>query len=219
MQIRILIADDHSLSRKGIQSLLQEDKQFRIIGEATNGQEALEKAKMLLPDLILMDINMPKLSGLDATRQIKEQFPQIKIVMLSVSDDIQDFFEAMKNGAQGYLLKNMDTEYWSDYLVSVVAGEKTIPRPLASRILAEFSEKNSNSDTVDSSVLSAREKDVLLLVSQGFTNKEIGGKIYISESTVKNHIRNMTEKLHLRNRSQLTAFAFRHQIIKPQLSK
>jgi DNA-binding NarL/FixJ family response regulator len=183
---------------------------FEIIGEATNGQEALAKAKELMPDLILMDIRMPGGSGLEATRLIKEEMPYVKIVILSVSDDVQDFFEAIKKGAQGYLLKNMEPEYWLDYIISIVQGEAPISREVASKILQEFSIQKTDAS---GSKLSEREKEVLQLVSQGLGNKEIGKVLFITESTVKNHLRNILDKLHLQNRMQLIAFAYKNGLI------
>jgi DNA-binding NarL/FixJ family response regulator len=210
MSIKVLVVDDHLLSRRGIISILAAHVMFEIIGEATNGQEALEKARELMPDLILMDIRMPGGSGLEATRLIKEEMPYVKIVILSVSDDVQDFFEAIKKGAQGYLLKNMEPEYWLDYIISIVQGEAPISRELASKILQEFSIQKVN---ISGGKLSEREKEVLQLVSQGLGNKEIGKELYISESTVKNHLRNILDKLHLQNRMQLIAFAYKNGLI------
>ncbi len=207
MTTKVLVVDDHLLSRKGIASILSAHPMFEIVGEATDGLEAIEKAKALMPDLILMDIKMPNGSGLDATRRIKEEMPYVIIVILSVSDDVQDFFEAIKFGAQGYLLKNMEPEYWLDYLISIVQGEAPISRVLASKILQEFS--LSKDDLIDHK-LSEREKEVVQLVSQGLSNKDIGAKLYISESTVKNHLRNILAKLHLQNRVQLVAFAYKN---------
>jgi DNA-binding NarL/FixJ family response regulator len=214
MPIRVLIVDDHTLSRRGIVSILSDNENFQVVGEAVDGEESLAKAESLQPDLILMDIRMPGQSGLEATRSIKNRFPQIKIVILSVSDDAQDFFEAIKNGAQGYLLKNMDTTYWIDYLMNIAKGEAPIPRNIASKILEEFSRHPYEQPQVESELLTIREKEVLLHVSNGLSNKEIGESIYISESTVKNHMRNIMEKLHLHSRSQLIAFAYKNRMIK-----
>jgi DNA-binding NarL/FixJ family response regulator len=205
--IKVLIVDDHFLSRKGIASILAANPLFEIIGEATNGTEALARAKQLIPDLILMDIRMPDGNGLEATRLIKAAMPQIKIIILSVSDDVQDFFEAIKLGAQGYLLKNMEPEYWLDYIVSIVQGEAPISRVLAAKILQEFS---GQKPAVPDNKLSDREKEVLQLISQGLGNKEISEKLFISESTVKNHLRSILDKLHLQNRMQLIAFAYKN---------
>jgi len=210
MTVKVLVVDDHLLSRKGIVSILSAHPMFEIVGEAVNGQEALKKAKALMPDLILMDIQMPVLSGLEATRLIKEEMPYVKIVILSVSDDAQDFFEAIKKGAQGYLLKNMEPECWLDYIAGIVQGEAPISRTLASKILQEFSIHKAD---ISGNKLSDRENEVLLLVSQGLTNKDIAEKLYISESTVKNHLRNILAKLHLQNRMQLIAFAYKNGLI------
>ncbi|MEA4924575.1 MAG: response regulator transcription factor [Syntrophomonadaceae bacterium] len=207
MTTKVLVVDDHLLSRKGIASILSTHPMFEIVGEATDGLEAIEKAKALMPDLILMDIRMPNGSGLDATRRIKAEMPYVIIVILSVSDDVQDFFEAIKFGAQGYLLKNMEPEYWLDYLVSIIQGEAPISRVLASKILQEFSLPK---DDLIGHKLSEREKEVVQLVSQGLSNKAIGEKLHISENTVKNHLRNILAKLHLQNRVQLVAFAYKN---------
>ena len=210
MNIKVLIVDDHFLSRRGIVSILSANPIFEIVGEATNGIEAVEKATQLMPELILMDIRMPDGDGLEATEKIKSAMPHIKIIMLSVSDDVQDFFEAIKRGAQGYLLKNMEPEYWLDYIVSIAQGEVPISRVLASKILQEFS---GQKQVVLDSRLSEREKEVLQLISQGLSNREISETLYISESTVKNHLRNILDKLHLQNRMQLIAFAYKNGMV------
>jgi len=207
---KVLVVDDHLLSRKGIISILQANPMFEVIGEAKNGQEAFEKAKEWMPDLILMDIRMPDGNGLEATRLIKEEMPYVKIVILSVSDDVQDFFEAIKYGAQGYLLKNMEPEHWIDYITSIVRGEAPISRPLTNKILHEFSLQK---DEVSGNNLSDRETELLHLVAEGLSNKEIGEKLHISESTVKNHLRNILAKLHLKNRMQLIAYAYKNGLL------
>ncbi|MDR3348771.1 MAG: response regulator transcription factor [Acidaminococcales bacterium] len=213
MPVRTLIVDDHVLSRKGIASILGEHSEFLIIGEAANGQEAIEKAQSLLPDLILMDIGMPVLSGLEATKWIKAKLPQVRIVMLSVSDDAQDFFEAIKNGAQGYLLKNMDTSGWIEYLLGIAAGDAPVSRALADRILKEFNAAEKKPQK-EYHTLTEREREVLLSTGEGLSNKEIAHKLCISESTVKNHLRGIMEKLHLHNRMQLVVFAYKNNILK-----
>lgn len=210
MTIKVLIVDDHFLSRRGIASILSANPLFEIVGEATNGTEALEKAKQQMPDLILMDIRMPGGDGLKATGMIKSAMPHIKIIILSVSDDVQDFFEAIKLGAQGYLLKNMEPEYWLDYIISIAQGEAPISRILANKILQEFA---GQKQAVPDNNLSEREREVLQLISQGLGNKEISEKLYISESTVKNHLRNILDKLHLQNRMQLIAFAYKNGLV------
>ena len=210
MPITVLIVDDHLLSRKGIASILSANALFQIAGEATNGLEALEKAKELNPDLILMDIRMPDVGGLEATSMIKAALPHVKIIILSVSDDVQDFFEAIKRGAQGYLLKNMEPEYWVDYILSIAQGEVPISRALAAKILQEFAGRKQ---TIQDERLSEREKEVLQLISRGLGNREISEQLYISENTVKNHLRNILDKLHLQNRMQLIAFAYKNKLV------
>lgn len=210
MKIRALIVDDHFLSRKGIYSILSASSMFEIVGEATDGLDAVEKARELLPDLILMDIRMPVCGGLEATGRIKAILPQIKIIILSVSDDVQDFFEAIKSGAQGYLLKNLEPEYWLDYITSIALGEMPVSRALAGKILQEFA---APKPVVQDNRLSEREQEVLQLISDGLSNKEISINLFLSESTVKNHLRNILDKLNLQNRMQLIAFAYKNRLV------
>lgn len=205
-ETRVLIVDDHALSRKGIQSILAPEPRFRVVGEAADAFEALQKVEELRPDLILMDIRMPEVSGLEATRRIKAQHPQVIVVILSVSDDVGDFFEAIKSGAQGYLLKDMNPEQWIDYLRSVVGGDTPVSRELARQLLDEF--RSDPGAPGPEPMISERELEVLRKVAEGLSNREIGEELHIAESTVKNHLRNILEKLHLRNRAQLVAYAY-----------
>ncbi len=205
-ETRVLIVDDHTLSRKGIQSILAPEPRFCVVGEAADAVEALQKVEELRPDLVLMDIRMPQISGLEATRRIKAEFPQVIVVILSVSDDVGDFFEAIKSGAQGYLLKDMNPEQWIDYLRAVVGGDTPVSRELAEQLLDEF--RSDEGALEPESTISERELQVLRKVAEGLNNREIGEELHIAESTVKNHLRNILEKLHLRNRAQLVAYAY-----------
>ncbi len=193
-------------------TLLADESTFRVIGEADNGEDALELARTLRPDLILMDINMPLCDGFAATRQIKASLPECRVVMVTVSDDVQDLFEAIKNGAQGYLLKNLSPEVWVEYLKSVARGETRISKQIAADILREFASKSDDPTRSDTDGLTERERDVLMWVAQGSTNKEIASALYITENTVKNHLKNILSKLHLRNRVQLATYAVRSGI-------
>src|SRR5690606_29950041 len=188
------------------QSILAPEPRFLVVGEATDGAEALQKVRDLRPDLVLMDIRMPEVNGLEATRRIRAEFPQVVVVILSVSDDVGDFFEAIKSGAQGYLLKDMNPDHWLDYLRSVVEGDTPVSRELARQILEELREPGGGAQT--GSALSERELQVLRKVAEGLNNREIGEDLHIAESTVKNHLRNILEKLRLRNRAQLVAYAY-----------
>jgi DNA-binding NarL/FixJ family response regulator len=210
-KMRILLADDHILFRKGLAQLLNSQPDFQVCGEAGDGVEASEQARELMPDLILMDINMPRCDGREATRRIKAELPYVVIVILTVSDDEQDLFTALKNGAQGYLLKKMDPEDLFAQLRGLSRGEAPLSRLLASKILHEFTRVPSPATEPDRE-LTAREQQVLQLVAQGRTNREIADKLVVSENTVKNHLRNILAKLHLENRVQAAAYALREGI-------
>lgn len=204
---RILIADDHAHAREGMREIVSGHADFEVVGEAKNGREAIELTAELMPDLILMDINMPELDGLEATRIIKNKYPYVKIVIVTVSDEVTDLFEALKRGAQGYLLKNLHPSTWYDYLRAFADDEVPMSKTLALKILQEF---NTDQPAEDDEMhpLSAREQEVLQLVAKGFANKDISAALNISEYTVKNHLKNIMQKLHLGNRVQLTRYAY-----------
>ncbi|MGJ7911189.1 response regulator [Neobacillus sp. LXY-1] len=203
---RLLIADDHPHARQAIREILEGDPLFSIVGQAKNGHEAIQLCEELVPDMLLIDIEMPVMNGLEATKLIKEKFPYMKVIILSVSDHVGDLFTAIQYGAQGYLLKNMDPDEWLQYLHSIVDGSDRVSRDMASKLLYQFRERDlQNTPTISS--LTPREKEILLLVSEGRTNKQIAEQLFIAENTVKNHIKNLLEKLELENRVQLASYA------------
>jgi len=208
---RILIVDDHAHAREGIRDILEEYEDFIIVGEGTNGQEAIELTGKLMPDIVLMDIGMPVMDGLEATKQIKLQFPYVKIVVITVSDDITDLFDALKKGAQGYLLKNLQSEMWYDYLRAFALDEVPMSKEIAFQILKEFPQETSI--TKPDTPLSARELEVLQLVAKGLSNRDISAQLFVSEHTVKSHLKNILSKLHLENRVQLTSYAFQNGLM------
>jgi DNA-binding NarL/FixJ family response regulator len=208
-KLRVLLADDHVLFRKGLAQLLNSQPDFQVVGEAGDGTEALHKARELMPDLILMDINMPHCDGRTATRLIKAELPYVVIVILTVSDDEQDLFAAIKAGAQGYLLKKIDPADLFEQLRGLGRGEAAISRLMANKILREFAREEPSPARRRDSALSDREQQVLQLVTQGLTNREIAARLVISENTVKNHLRNILSKLHLDNRVQAAAYALK----------
>ena len=213
--IRVLLVDDHALFRRGIASILAAERGFDVVGEASNGLEALDRARELMPDVILMDIFMPGANGLEATRRIKEALPYVKIVMLTVSEEDQNLFEAIKSGAQGYLLKKIEPQELFAMLKGVVQGDAAISRAMAAKILREFTHQARRAAPAPrpGADLSPREKEVLELVTQGKSNKEIAAALAIAENTVKNHLKNILEKLHLENRVQAATFALREGLV------
>ena len=205
----LLIADDSVRARQAARIILESEPQFRVVAEAANGTEAIRLAMEFVPDLILMDINMPELDGLQATWRIKRDLPHVHVVILSVSDDPADLFAAIRSGAQGYLVKRLDPKDWITYLNRILDGDAPISRNMAERLLAEFKGSASQRCEKDEmlSLLTVRETELLKLVSQGATNREIARQLYISENTVKNHLKNIMAKLHIKNRVQLAMFA------------
>ncbi len=209
MTYQILIADDHPHARQAIREILDEDEFFSIIGQAKNGRQAIQLCETLHPDILLMDIEMPIMNGLEATKIIKQKLPFIKVVILSVSDNIGDLFAAIQYGAQGYLLKNMEPDDWLRYLHSIVEGSDTATRDLAGKLLYQFRERDI-ANIPEISNLTPREKEILLLVSEGLTNKQIADELFIAENTVKNHIKHLLKKLNLENRVQLASYAVKY---------
>ncbi len=213
--LRILLVDDHILFRKGLASLLASHKELEVVGEAGDGLQAIELAHETMPDLIMMDIGMPGCNGLEATRRIKRDMPHVKIVMLTVSDDDCDLFAAIRNGAQGYLLKNLEPHQLFEMLERARRGEAAISGVLAAKILQEFREpgQDLSQQAEVRDELTPREIEVLEQVVQGASNKEIAVALSISENTVKIHLRNILEKLHLQNRIQAAVYAVREGLV------
>ncbi len=220
-QLKILLVDDHSLFLEGLNNLFNSEG-IQVVGIANDGIEALTKARRLKPDVILMDINMPDCDGVAATRLIKAEMPDIKIVMLTISEEEKDLFEAVRSGASGYLLKNLDADAFFDYLRDLQDGHTPFSPGLAAKILKAFStqtpypedkeEENSSKDqpeTICADKLSTRQIQVLTLVAQGQTYREVGLSLNISERTVKYHMGEILTCLHLENRAQVIAYAAR----------
>ena len=210
--IRVLLADDHALFRRGVASLLAAESDFEMVGEAADGRQALEMARELMPDVILMDISMPVLDGLEATRRIKAELPYVKIVILTATDGEHSLFEAVKAGAQGYLLKKIEPQALRGTLRGVMRGEAPMSRMMAARILEEFARQGRAPALASVAALTPREREVLDAVSRGASNKAIAAALAIAENTVKNHLKNILEKLHLENRVQAATFALRERL-------
>lgn len=212
-RIRVLLADDHALFREGLAGILAAQPDFEVVGEASDGLEALVKAQELVPDLILMDIGMPGCDGLEATRRIKQKLPAVTIVMLTVRDDEEKLFEAIKSGARGYLLKDIRGQDMLKLLRGAVRGEAAITPALAGRMLEEFRRLSQQAPRLpeeEIGTLTYREQEVLTLVAEGAADKEIAAALYISLHTVKSHMRNILAKLHVSSRYEAVDYA-RHK--------
>lgn len=211
--MKVLLVDDHPLFLEGMRNLLTA-RGIEVTGIARDGLEALRQARILHPDVILMDIEMPRCNGMEATRLIKTEMPAIKIVMLTVSADDEHLFEAIKSGAAGYLLKNLDADRFFDLLAGVARGEAAISRELATRVLEEFARQEERSKSKeDPDGLTQRQVEVLQLAVQGLTNKEIADTLFITERTAKYHMSEILQKLHLRNRAEVISYAMRTGLV------
>jgi len=215
-KIKVLIADDHRVVREGLMAILRERNDLDVVGEARDGQEAVEKARELSPDVILMDVSMPRMSGVEATRVIKRESPHIGIVALTMYDEEKYIFDLVRAGATGYLLKDSDSSQIIAAIRSISKGESLIHPSVASKILAEFSllsEGKGKKPVRAEHDLTEREITVLRLVAEGKTNKEVANDLDLSEKTVKNHVRNIFHKLHAYDRTQAAIMAIRKGLI------
>jgi len=216
-RVKVLVVDDHTLFRRGIAAVLANQENLEVVGEALDGLEAIEKAKEIVPDVILMDLNMPRCTGLEATQALQIEMPQVNILVLTVSEKEADLFAAMKFGAKGYILKNTEPEELIHAILHIAQGGVIVSPLMATKLLTEFkdlsggAEKESIQGT--DADLSPREGEVLQLVAQGASNKKIADSLFISENTVKTHLRNIMEKLHLANRSQAAAYAINRGLV------
>ena len=220
--MKILLVDDHGLFLEGMQNLLRAGG-YQVVGAANDGLEALELARSLRPDVILMDVRMPGCDGLTATRLIKTEMPECEIVMLTTSADDADLFEAIKSGATGYLLKNLQPDDLFDYLSGLSRGEAPLSRELSARLLLEFAHQANALDERATAALpggapapelTARQQEILVLVADGLTYKEVGAALNLSENTIKYHMGDVLKRLHLKNREQVVAYAHRSGLVR-----
>ena len=214
--LKVLIVDDHALFRRGLQMVLRQEADIEVVGEAADGVEAVARAQELDPDVVLMDVRMPKRSGIEATREIRELVPRAKVLMLTISDDETDLYESIRAGAAGYLLKEISIDEVADAVRSVWAGHSRISPAMASKLITEFaamSKREQEQVHLPAPRLTEREMEVLRLVAKGLNNRDIAKELFISGNTVKNHVRNILEKLHLHSRMEAVVYAVREKLL------
>ncbi len=219
--IRVLIVDDHALYRRGLQTILDTEDGIEVVGEAADGVEAVEQAEETLPDVILMDVSMPKRGGIDACRVIRQRVPSARILMLTSSDDETHLFEAIRAGAHGYLLKDVPPEEVAAGIRGVHHGHALVSPMMAAKLLTEFAHLSEREPVptappgLEVPRLTKRELDILGLVARGKLNREIAHDLFISENTVRNHIRNILDKLQMHSRMEAAMYAVRQRLIDP----
>lgn len=209
--IKILLVDDHALFRSGINLLLQRHHDFEVVGEASDGIEGVKRAKALQPDVVLLDLHMPGLSGLDAIKLIQEEVPTCRIILLTVSEEGDDLTTALKNGAVGYLLKNIDADFFLNAIRRAMQGDSVISNEMTAKLVANLRRSHESTPT-EISKLTPREGDILAQLASGLSNKEIARELDLAESTVKIHIQSILKKLGLSNRVQAAIYAVEHDL-------
>lgn len=213
--IRILLVDDHTLFRSGIKELLQRQADFEVVGEAGDGLEGIKRAKLLKPDVVLLDLHMPGVSGREAVQLILEEVPDTHVVMLTVSEDADDLLETLRAGAQGYLLKNIDVGFLTDAVRRAAEGEAVMSAQMTAKLMQNVrgSAQKPVQAAADHDKLSPREREILAMLVRGASNKEIGRILDLAESTVKIHIQGILKKLKLASRVQAAVYAVEHGLV------
>lgn len=210
MSIKILLVDDHTLFRSGIRLILQRNPEFEIVGEASDGLEGVKRAKQLKPDVVLMDLNMPGLSGLEAMQLIVEDLRETAVLMLTVSEEAEDLTAALKSGARGYLLKNIDADYLSQSIKRAAAGVPVIADAMTAKLVMQFRSGNNVTVEPEREKLTPRERETMVCLARGESNKEIARNLDVAESTIKIHVQNILKKLNLSSRVQIAVYAVEH---------
>lgn len=219
--ISVLLVDDHTLFRSGIRSLLQRQADFTVVGEAADGVEGVKRAKQLQPDVVLLDLNMPGISGLETLQLMLQDFPNMAVILLTVSEDAEDLTAALQAGARGYLLKNIDTDYLVRAIRRAAAGEPVVAEAMTAKLIARL--QSGSSQRVESASeldkLTPREKDILACLARGESNKIIARTLNVAESTVKIHVQNILKKLGLSSRVQAAVFAVENGMVSGAIDK
>jgi len=206
-----MLVDDHAVLRDGLKNILGMEQGIEVVGEAISGREAVHKAASLLPDVILMDINIPDINGIEVTKMIKRDFPMMKILILTMYDHDEYFMSAIREGADGYLLKDAPSQHVVDAIYSVTKGQSVIHPAMTKKFLSFQKPQQPLSEAKE--LLTEREKEVLLCLVQGMNNKEIGEALFISDKTVKIHVSKIFKKLEVKSRSQVVIYAVQNQLV------
>jgi two-component system nitrate/nitrite response regulator NarL len=209
-RIRVLLVDDHTLFRSGVRSLLQRNEDFEVVGEAGDGLEGIKRTRSLRPDVVLLDLHMPGISGLEAGKVIAEEMPEVHVLMLTVSEDAQDLMEALRAGASGYLLKNIETDMLVDALRKAAQGESVVSQQMTAKLIQGVRNPPKADPLSERERFSPRERDILGCLAQGSSNKEIARRLDLAESTVKIHVQNIFKKLNMTSRVQVALYAVEH---------
>ena len=209
-KIRVLLVDVHTLVRSGIKSLLQRNEDFEVVGEAGDGLEGIKRARSLAPNVVLLDLHMPGVSGLEAVKVIAEEMPTVRILMLTVSEDAEDLMEALRSGASGYLLKNIETDVLVDAIRRTAQGDSVVSQQMTAKLIQGVRTPPRVDPVVERDRFSPRERDILSCLAQGASNKEIARNLDLAESTVKIHVQNIFKKLNMSSRVQVALYAVEH---------
>ena len=218
-KIRVLLVDDHTLFRSGIKSLLQRNENFEVVGEAGDGLEGIKRARSLKPDVALIDLHMPEVSGLQAVKVIAEEMPDVRVLMLTVSEDAQDLIDALRAGASGYLLKNIETDTLIDAIRRAAEGESVVSQQMTAKLIQGVrNQPKADPAVIERDKFSPRERDIMASLALGESNKEIARKLDLAESTVKIHVQNIFKKLNMSSRVQVALYAVEHGFGQPRHS-
>ncbi len=216
-KIRVLLVDDHTLFRSGIKSLLQRNADFEVVGEAGDGLEGIKRVRSLKPDVALIDLHMPGVSGLEAVKAISEEMPDVRVLMLTVSEDAQDLIDALRAGASGYLLKNIETDTLIDAIRRAAQGESIVSQQMTAKLIQGVrNQPKAGSAVLERDRFSPRERDIMASLALGESNKEIARKLDLAESTVKIHVQNIFKKLNMSSRVQVALYAVEHGFGQPR---
>lgn len=210
-KLKVLLIDDHKLFRSGVKALLARQTDIEVVGEAADGLDGVKLARQLKPDIVLLDLDMPGVSGREAVRTLAGELPQTRVLMLTVSEDAEDLLDTLRAGAAGYLLKNIDTEYFVDAIRRAAAGESVVSPQMTGKLVAGL-KRPAVASSPDKDRLTAREREILVALARGAGNKEIAREFELAESTVKIHVQNILRKLNLTSRVQAAVYAVEHGI-------